>query len=394
MLSLKSFVLAALAVSSVDAQCDSDITIQSDGDVSKISTCTKFDGTITIGTKATSISLPTSLTSITGDLVANGAANLRSLEAPGLRTIQGTFNLKGLITLSSLVFPDLVSVKSIQWETLPALNSLSFTQEVSMADTVLITDTVLTELRGINLETVSSLNINNNNYLKSIDVALSNVSQALTINSNGRNLNVSLPNLVWANNITVRDASSLFVPKLETVNSSMSFINDTFTSVDFPELTSVGDSLAFVSCSKLTNMTVDNLESIGGTFQIANNTKLAVVKFGALKKISGAVDFSGAFTSVELPSLEDVRGGFNLQSTKDLSCKVFDGYHTNGVIKGNDYTCEGKQKTAESKTSGLGTNGSGGGGSSSGNNGSDAAGRAAVSMVLAAFAGAAALMVL
>ena len=96
---------------------------------------------------------------------------------------------------------------------------------------------------------------------------------------------------------------------------------------------------------------------------------------------------------VDLPSLEDVRGGFNLQSTKDLDCKEFDGYHTNGVIKGNDYTCEGKQKTAESKTSGLGTNGSGGGSDSGGDN-NNAAGRAAVSMVLVAFAGAAALMVL
>ena len=337
MLSLRSFLLAALAVSTVAgvfisvpllppvlplflratgvahpsmylldfdwltnrlaAQCDSDITIQSDGDVDKISTCTKFDGTITIGTKATSISLPTSLTSITGDLVANGAGSLRTLEAPGLRSIEGTFNLKNLIALSTLSFPDLVSVDSIQWEVLPALASLSFTQEISMADTVLITDTVLTDLRGINLETVSSLNINNNNYLKTIDVALSNVSQSLTISSNGRNLNVSLPNLIWANNITVRDATSLFVPKLKAVNSSMSFINDTFTTVDFPELIEVGD-LAFVSCSKLTNVTVDNLESIGGTFQIANNTKLSVVKFASLSKVNGAVDFSGAFTSL------------------------------------------------------------------------------------------------
>jgi hypothetical protein len=280
------------------AQCDSDITIQSDGDVSKIASCTKLDGTITIGTKATSITLPTSLTSITGDLVANGAANLRTLEAPGLRSIQGTFNLKGLITLNSLVFPDLVSVNTIQWETLPALAALSFTQEVSMADTVLITDTVLTELRGINLQTVSSLNINNNNYLKSIDVALSNVSQSLTISSNGRNLNVSLPNLIWANNLTVRDASALYVPSLKTVNSSMAFINDTFTTIDFPKLTEVGESLAFVSCSKLANVTVDNLESVGGTFQMANNTKLSVVKFAELSKVGGAVDFSGAFTSL------------------------------------------------------------------------------------------------
>jgi hypothetical protein len=63
--------------------------------------------------------------------------------------------------------------------------------------------------------------------------------------------------------------------------------------------------------------------------------------------------------SVELPSLEDVRGGFNLQSTEEISCTKFDSLKSSGGIKGDDYTCEGNRDTAESKTDGLGTKGNG-----------------------------------
>lgn len=63
--------------------------------------------------------------------------------------------------------------------------------------------------------------------------------------------------------------------------------------------------------------------------------------------------------SVTLPSLDDVRGGFNLQSTEDVSCDEFNDLKSSGVIKGDDFTCAGKKETAESKTGGLGTAGSG-----------------------------------
>ena len=61
-------------------------------------------------------------------------------------------------------------------------------------------------------------------------------------------------------------------------------------------------------------------------------------------------------TSVELPKLDDVRGGFNLQSTANVSCTAFNSLK-GGVVKGDDFTCEGDKERAESKTSGLGTTG-------------------------------------
>jgi hypothetical protein len=337
--------------------CSADFAINSDADVIQLSSCTKIDGKITLGTGVNTVSLPTSLAEITGDLIASGATGLVSFEATGLTTIGGSFTLNGLTVLSTLSFPELQSVGDINWTTLPALQDLGFAK-LSQAENVLITDTLLRSLNGINLVTAARFNINNNRYLKTVDVALSSVSDMLVLDANGKGVNASFPNLQWANNITVRDAGNMYFPVLEKINSSAAFVNNTFTSVDFPVLTEVGESFAIISSSKLTNILANSLESVGGTFQLANNTKLAIVDgFENLAVVGGAVDLSGVFTEVKLPALEDVRGGFNLQSTQTISCDLFDALKGAGVIKGDGYTCEGNKDTAESKTSGLGTNG-------------------------------------
>jgi hypothetical protein len=82
--------------------------------------------------------------------------------------------------------------------------------------------------------------------------------------------------------------------------------------------------------------------------------------------------------------LDDVRGGFNLQSTNDVtdSCNTFSTAHDNQIIKGNDFTCKGKQTVAESKDGGASTTGGSGDNSTSGN-GKSGAGRPTFSTLAA-----------
>lgn len=274
------------------------MVINNNDDVSGLESCTKLDGKLSVGKGVTSLELPASLSAITGDFEVIGATRLTSIEASGLKTIGGSFTLTGLTILSTLSCPELVSVGDISWATLPALQSLGFTKEVSKARNVEITDTLLSSLNGINLRTAQRLNINNNRYLKQVTLQVESVSEILVVDANGKDLNSSFPVLQWANNITIRHAGEISFPKLEAVNNSAVFVNNTFSSASFPELTNVGESLAFVSCSRLTKISADALEEIGGTFQLANNTRLAKVDgFGALKVVGGAVDLSGVFTT-------------------------------------------------------------------------------------------------
>lgn len=264
--------------------------------MSKLVGCDTVQGTITVGSNVGNFAMP-DVQVINGDFIADGAAGLVSITAPSLRSISGQFRLNGLIILGTLSCPQLSKVGTIAWSTLPALRALEFTTEVTDCTSVLITDTLLGSLDGINLKTAKSFNVNNNKQLKDVTVALYNVTDALSIEFNSKNVAVAFPDLVWARNITVRDAGSISFPVLSYVNQTMAFVNNTFESAVFPELVSVGQSFTFNSNVKLTNITANKLETIGGTFQLANNTQLTMIDgFTSLLTVEGSIDFSGSYT--------------------------------------------------------------------------------------------------
>jgi len=177
-------------------------------------------------------------------------------------------------------------------------------------------------------------------------------------------LEVSFPELTWAANMTFRNVSSVSLPSLAKVNGSLGFYGNYLDSVSAPKLTSVGQfntgqgSLAFVANSKLTEIDMPLLKSVGGAAQIANNTLLTSIDFPALESVGGAVDYSGTFETPKLPKIKDVRGGFNMQSTATIDCKPFESLRSSTAIQGV-FTCKGALDKATSSdgttTSGDGT---------------------------------------
>jgi hypothetical protein len=353
----RKVALASLACASIaQAQsnpCNAKSTeIQSDGDAQKLSSCSTVKGNIIVGEDVTQFQL-SGVQGIEGDLVIEKATKLTSIDMPSVRFINGNFKLTELTILKSLSAPQLGKVGSIEWVTLPALQALTFTKTVTEADNVLISDTQLGSLEGINLKSVGTFDINNNKQLRNVELQLENVTQALRIEFNkfgGKSVEVSLPNLYSVQNATFRDAQSVSIPSLTAVENSLAFVNNTFETLSLPNLTTVGESVAWVSNIKMTNLTAPLLKEVGGTFQIANNTKLVTVDgFPELETVGGAVDMAGTFKNASLPSLEDVRGGFNFQTTDTFDCSEFDTLKDDQVIKGDDFICAGDKDVAESK---------------------------------------------
>jgi hypothetical protein len=388
--------------------------------------CTKVYGKVTLGTGVYTAFLPTSLARVRGDLIAPGTPGF----VTGVTTIGGSSTQNGFTVVSSLALRELMSVGDLNWITVPVVRLSSctkvdgkvtpgtgvytaflptslakmrgdiiapgppglvtgfttiggfltrklFSKLVTKAENVLITDNLLRSLNGINLGTAARFNINNNRYLKTVDVPLSTVSNMLVPETKGKGLNGSFPQLQWSNNITIRHALTMYFPVLEKMNRSEAFVNNTFTSVE---------SFAITSSSKLNNNLANSLESVGGTFQLENNTKHAIVDgFENPAVVGGALNLSGVFTEVKLRALEAVCGGVSLQFTETISCDLCDSRTLPGGIKGDGYMCEGNKDTAESKTSGPGTNG---------NNTGNAAATFGVNMGLVGMAGAVVLLVL
>jgi len=325
------------------------------------------------------------IASIRGDLVIANAVNLVSVSAPDVDSIGGVFNLTGLTRLATLNFPVLSSVGSIYWQTLPALQGLDFGTSVTQADQVIITDTILESLTGINLDSVAQFNINNNRYLKEVTVQLTNITDSLSIEFNSPQLAASFPNLTWANNATFRSCGSVFLPVLEVVNGSLGFFNNSFTEFKAPKLVQVGTTengdISFNNNPALKNVSMPVLKTIHGTLQFANDTKLEQIEgFPVLAEVFGSIDISGVFDEADFPAIKSIRGGFNLQTTAKFDCSNFDKLQ-NGVVQGS-YVCSGAVENPGSEGTTPTTTGSG-----SSSTGKNAAGRLSATNSFAAIAG-------
>jgi hypothetical protein len=302
-MSMKYLVPALAVASGAYAQSSCSIsgttTINAAADATALSGCQTFSGSIAIATGlADPVSIP-GVRRITGDLVAVSNPLIPSISASSLQRIDGQFHLDDLQVLSTLSFPQLSSVDSIIWNALAGLQMLSFTTGVQMANEVNIQNTQLQSLDGINLATVDTVYIANNNWLNDISMQLGNISTSLTIESNGPNVSAIFPNLIWANNMTFRTVSQIALNSLVSVNGSLGFIGNNFTSLQCANLTNVGTNkgdLTIVGNNNLMNASFPQLKKIGGSLTIQNNTMLKSVDgFPKLVTITGAVGMTGAF---------------------------------------------------------------------------------------------------
>ncbi|KAL9001204.1 MAG: hypothetical protein Q9169_000388 [Polycauliona sp. 2 TL-2023] len=374
------YFLPALALAGTAfAQCSNSgtLTIASAADASELASCTTYSGSVAIetglayqpdanGRQQVEV---TGVRTITGNLTVTDAINLSRLSFGSLRSIGG-FELGGLTVLSELSMPELTEVTQLNFTGLPALQTLEFGNPgLTQAESILITNTGLSSLMGIsNLEQVDTFNINNNQALQNISLQqVTSITNALRIEANDgyqSGLTTSFPLLETATNMTFRNCSSISLPALRNVTENLGFYGNTFETFAAPNLTSAG-GLIFVDNTQLTNISLPQLTAINATYQIANNTQLEQIDgFTKLSIVKGALDFSGAFSEVQLPALTQVQGAFNLQTSARIDCAAFDELASSKVIRGK-YTCLGMRARPGGEGTGSGSNGAGDGEESS-----------------------------
>lgn len=346
-MSLVRYALPALAAAGTAyAACSASATttIQNGGDAAAFTSCKTFSGSIAVETGAGDIEL-NGIQVLDGNLVVTNNSQINALSGDSMEEIRGKLELGDLQALNNINFPKLKKVESIDWRGLARLDVLGFDAEITEADEVHIENTFLSSLNGINLATVKKFTLASNNEINDVIMEnLGNVSDSFVISDNNRGVNVSLPNLIWASNLTFRAAASVELPSLEKLNGSLGLYNNAFTSFKAPNLTEIGGALALVSNEEMTNLTFPELTIVKQNLQVANNTKLNKINgFPKLETIGGALDFNGNMSTVELPSIDKIFGAFNLQSTGQLqeTCDdTFEPLKKKDRIKGK-FLCKG-----------------------------------------------------
>ncbi|GMM57441.1 hypothetical protein DAKH74_040570 [Maudiozyma humilis] len=343
----------ATSSSSIPSGCSlgSSATMTAQADLDKIAGCTELSGNLTITGDIGSAALA-NVKKLDGSLRLYNATDLVNFSADSLTVITGGLTLQELTVLNSASFGSLQQVDSITLLTLPAIDT--FITNLQKANNIQVSDTTLESVDGFStLKEVAELNINNNRNLASFNSSLQTVSDSLQISFNAESTQVSFNDLIWANNITLRDVESATFPKLETVNASLGFINNTIANISLAKLTKVGQTLSVTSNDELTYLDCSNLTSIGGGFVVANNTKLADISgFSNLQTIAGAVIVTGNFSTLDLSSLKSVRGGATIEtSASNFSCSAIKKLQSNGAIQGDSFVCKNGAVSSSSSIS-------------------------------------------
>lgn len=348
------FVISALAIASrAYAQCSvsATTTLEAAADATAISGCTTFSGSIAMASSVSGAVDFGGITKITGSLLAMNADNITSITANALQSIGQTFEVQSGTILTTLAFPALTSVKSLQWIVIgPYMQQPSF-GALTTVKSLNIRDTFLQSLTGISLETADTIYIAQNNHLTSISMPLTSVSTMLTLqdNANGQSA-ASFPNLVTAGGIDIRNTSSLDLSALRNVTDAFSITGNTFTNLSLPAFTT-SNGFAVDNNNYMTSLSAPKYTSTAGAFSVQNNTDLTgTITFPKLAQVAGAATILGSFSGLSLPSLNSVLGAMTIISTKVIAstCSHFDSITgANNVIQGVE-TCS---PTASSSTS-------------------------------------------
>lgn len=341
-MSFVKYLLPALAASQLAFASDScgDTTVSTQSDADALGSCTTVSGDIKIKSDFSGTLTLNGIQKITGSLTGSNCTALTGINAPSLASISDSFSLTEATRLTELNFAELTTIGAINWEALPALQSLSFTTGVTDAGDVVITNTGLTSLDGISLETVGKFQITDNTNLKTININnLKNATDLVNFAGNWNKLEIEFPNLATASNMTFRNISSVSMPSLEKLKGQLGFWGTEFKTFSAPNLTTTAD-LTFNDNSALTNISMPVLKTVEGGFVVSRNDKLSDIDLPKLETVSGAIDFSGTFDTLSMGSLQEVDGGFNVESTNGtFQCSSFKKLKGDGVIRGT-YKCD------------------------------------------------------
>lgn len=148
------------------------------------------------------------------------------------------------------------------------------------------------------MPTVANVTITDNPYMVLINLQPYNITKSLTIGQNGQSLAVSLPNAQLGYNMTFSNCSTISIPSVTYINSSLGLYNNEITSFNgAPQLRSVGGALGFVGNQYMANISLPELQTIDGSFLVTGNPNLTLInEFYSLQKVGGGLNMTGNFT--------------------------------------------------------------------------------------------------
>lgn len=349
-------IAATAAPSLVASACLFDkFTATATAQIQQVAACATAVGDITIqGSDLDQIDL-TGVHAIFGSVNINNVPQINQILAPDLQTVSKDFEVVNATVLKEINLAQLTTVGSLSLKALSQLDKLELTTGLTSADSVVIADTGLSSLEGIDVYELKNFDVNNNPNIEKIKSDLKLVTGLLSISYNSQDVDVALDQLTSVADLNLQAIKSFSAKNLTSVNGTLSLIGTSVKDFELDNVELIQKSLAITENSDLTQLNFTKLNQIGGALTIGDNDKLkSFDSFPKLTQIGGSVNLTGSFDKGDFPELKRVAGGFELDSDGDLTCDAFQKLNSNSVIKGDEFKCKAKQEETSSSSSKAG----------------------------------------
>lgn len=344
------------SIPSIPDKCNKEVhSIHNSDDLKHLEECETIEGDVAIvNYKEPIVEFSSKLQKITGSFTVRNAPNLVRIEAPRLASIGNSFSLRELTSLALLSFPSMKLVKILDWQILPILSTVHLGNEIKDVKAITVSDTSLTSFSGFLSPSLDVFDINNNRFLESINSNVEKVTGKLHIAANADNAAVDLSALKSANNITIQEIAKLELGNLESVENSVSLINNNFKSLKVPKLKTVGGTLSLVRNPLLSAVEFPATDEIGGGLVIVNNSAIDKINFlPRLSIIGGAMELAGGLKEILLKLLKLVKGSARINAmTTTFDCTKWSKSEVGSIIRGGRIECSNIDgKIVDTKTS-------------------------------------------
>lgn len=335
-----ALAFAALAAV-VAGACDEDVTVSKQSDLSDVSSCTKFDGDITIdGVEGMGALNLDQLQKIKGDLIIQNMYDLQTLSLAQLTTAS-SFKLLNNTQLYKADIPKFTSVKDFQIITNPNLKEITY-KNMSSVDNFQIINTYVSQLGAFTASKVKNIEVLSNNQLPALDFsAVKETSGYINIANNGKDTKVDMGNLTQAvGNVSFGNVAGLKIGQLKSVEDDFSLYTNSFQNLTLKSLKGAKKSIT-LNGNQFTAISFPELGEIGSSLNIINNTNFHSISkdtFPKLTSVPGSIVITGSFDKISFPKLDKVDGQIKLAGEGKMSCKDADDAFAN--VANSNIDCE------------------------------------------------------
>ncbi|KAJ5666611.1 hypothetical protein N7462_011020, partial [Penicillium macrosclerotiorum] len=174
--------------------------------------------------------------------------------------------------------------------------------------------------------------------LQSILMALGSTSLTISSQSDADNLS-NCDSLDGSITISSSASGVITLNNVEEIKGSLTAEGASgLTRLIAPDLETLKGALTLENLNSLTNLTLSALAQVSSGIAITNNAKLKTLDLEELEQVDGELKLTGSFTSISLPSLDEVNGKTTIRGSRSMSCSALNSLQSDNVYQG-DYQC-------------------------------------------------------